>query len=325
MRALRLLTFSFLLLPFSFHVRAADVVLYTSVDEPIARPIVRAFEKSTGAHVILVTDAEATKSVGLAERVRAEKDRPQADVFWGNEPFLTINLAEEGFLAEYDSPAAKDVPDRFKDPKHRWASNGLRARVLAQATISSFMPKGIEDLKHPALKGRAAMARPTAGTTGGHVAALYVLWGEDKAKNYFRDLRANGIKLLGGNSVVADSVGRGTLLCGLTDNDDVASAKENGGMLDAMLPDQETFGTLMIPTTVGIVTNAPHADEAKKLADHLLSPAVEKQLLDAKFAIASVRELEKSKIKPMDVDYREVAKVMPKAVRESTAILEGRE
>src|SRR3982750_3975194 len=121
---------------------AADVVLYTSVDQPIAAPIVKQFEKSTGIHVVLVTDAEATKSVGLAERIRAEKDNPQADVFWGNEPFHTINLAEDGLLAEYESPSAKDVPARFKDPKHRWTGNGLRARVIAQAAISSFMPRG---------------------------------------------------------------------------------------------------------------------------------------------------------------------------------------
>ncbi len=81
------------------------------VDEPIARPIIQEFEKQSGIQVVLVTDAEATKSVGLAERLRAEKGNPQADVFWGNEPFHTINLAEEGLLAPYESHSAKDVPE----------------------------------------------------------------------------------------------------------------------------------------------------------------------------------------------------------------------
>src|SRR5438874_1086383 len=70
----------------------SEVVLYTSVDEPVAAPIVREFEKRTGIHVILQTDTEATKSVGLAERLRAERDNPRADVWWGNEIFLTILL-----------------------------------------------------------------------------------------------------------------------------------------------------------------------------------------------------------------------------------------
>src|SRR4051812_37517278 len=73
-----------------------EVVIYTSVDQPYCAPILMEFERRSGIHVVLKTDAEATKSVGLAERLRAEKDHPQADVWWSNEIFLTINLADEG-------------------------------------------------------------------------------------------------------------------------------------------------------------------------------------------------------------------------------------
>ena len=48
------------------------------------------FEKQTGIHVRLVTDTEATKSAALSERIEAEKDHPQADVYWGNEIFHTV-------------------------------------------------------------------------------------------------------------------------------------------------------------------------------------------------------------------------------------------
>ncbi len=301
-----------------------EVVLYTSVDQPYAAAVVKEFERKTGINVLLVTDAEATKSVGLAERIRAEKDNPRADVFWGNEPFHTINLAEEGLFQPYESPSAKDVPAQLKDPQHRWAGNGLRARVIG---VSPDVAKldSLFDLTAPALKDRIAMARPSAGTTGGHVAAMYVLWGEDVARKYFRDLRANGVKLLGGNSVVAQAVADGTIAAGLTDNDDVAAAQANGGKIEAVLPDQPAFGTLMIPTTVGLVAGATHADGAKQLIDHLLSPDVERQLLEQKFVAWSVRDVATGKVKAMDVDLREVAKQMPRAVREATAILEGRE
>ena len=75
-----------------------EVVLYTSVDEPVAKPILDEFTKQTGIKVILKTDSEASKTAGLVETLRAEKANPQADVFWDNEPFHTINLAEEGVL-----------------------------------------------------------------------------------------------------------------------------------------------------------------------------------------------------------------------------------
>src|SRR5688572_31906983 len=72
---------------------AQRVVVYTSVDQPVAEPILREFEKRTGIKVDVQTDTEATKSAGLAARLQAEKANPQADVWWGNEIFHTINLA----------------------------------------------------------------------------------------------------------------------------------------------------------------------------------------------------------------------------------------
>jgi iron(III) transport system substrate-binding protein len=300
--------------------RTPELVLYTSVDQPYAEPIVREFEKQIGIKVRLVTDTEASKSVGLAERLRAEKANPQCDVWWGNEPFHTINLAEEGLLQPYESPNATDVSSLFCDPQHRFTGNALRARVIATNGLSI---RRLEDLRDPSLKGAIAMARPTAGTTGGHVTALFVFWGEQRAVQFFRDLRANEIKLLGGNGAVAEAVGLGQLRAGLTDNDDCAAVTREGGKLEMVLPDQDGQGTLMIPTTVGLVTGTKRSDQAKKLVDYLLSAEVEQKLIDAKFAGWSVRR--PNDVKAIQVDYREVARAMPGAVRRAAAILEGRE
>ncbi len=310
-----------------------SVVLYTSVDEPIARPLINEFTRQTGIVVTLVTDTEASKSVGLAERLRAEKDHPQADVWWGNEPFHTINLADEGLLAPYDSPNAKDIAERFKDPQHRWTGNGLRVRVIAlyQGPMTATPPPlrkpmtGVEDFAEPDLKDRIAMARPTAGTTGGHVAALYTVWGAETADRFFRALRANNVKLLGGNSVVAEEVAKNPMLFGLTDNDDVASMADESHSIAAMLPDQKGVGTLALPTTVGLVTGARNPEAAKKLIDFLLTKETEQKLIDVKFAMFSARADAKNDAKFMAVDYPNVAKGMATAVRRATSILEGRE
>jgi iron(III) transport system substrate-binding protein len=58
-----------------------EVVVYTSVDEVFARPIAEQFERETGTRVRLVPDTEETKSTGLLNRLIAERERPQADVF----------------------------------------------------------------------------------------------------------------------------------------------------------------------------------------------------------------------------------------------------
>lgn len=312
--------------------RAGDsggrVVLYTSVDEPYVRPIVEEFQKQTGIEVSLLTDAEASKSVGLSERIRAEKDHPQADVWWNNECFLTINLASEGILEAYASPSAADIPDSFKDPEHRWAASILRVRMLVSAAsgeAGQFHPTHLHDLLRPELKDHMAIARPTAGTTGGHMAALYVLWGKPRAESFLRGLHDNGIRLVGGNSIVAESVARGDIWAGLCDNDDAADASANVGKLEAVLPDQGDGedGTLAIPCTIGLVAHGPHPAAARRLIDYLLSRQVDQKLIDAKFAWSSTRNAA-GHGRFMKVDYAAVARTMPSAIRSATAILEGR-
>jgi iron(III) transport system substrate-binding protein len=306
---------------------SGEVVLYTSVDEPVATPIVREFERQTGLKVILKTDGEATKTAGLAERLEAEKDRPQADVWWSNEVFHTINLANRGLFAAHESAATAAIPSRYKDAQHRWAGAGLRVRVIAVSTRGEIKKplRSLADLTATELKGKVCMARPTAGTTAGHVAVLYTLLGKEKAERFFLDLKQNGVQLLGGNSVVAEYVGQGRMLAGLSDNDDVDAAAREGGKIEAMLPDQAEgqMGTLLIPCTVGLVAGGPHSEAAKKLADYLLSKSVEKALIDANFAKYSVFD-EKPNIKAMDVDYASAAANMREAVELALKVLEGR-
>ena len=67
-------------------------------------------QKQSGAKVNAVYDTEETKSTGLANRLLAEKARPQADVFWSNEPVRTLVLKSRDVLASYRSPSAEGIP-----------------------------------------------------------------------------------------------------------------------------------------------------------------------------------------------------------------------
>src|SRR5205823_4117257 len=141
-------------------------------------------------------------------------------------------------------------------------------------------------------------------------------WGRDRADSFFRGLRDNGVKLLGGNSVVAESVARGQLWAGLCDNDDAADAGTSIGRLGTELPDQGEGedGTLAMPCTVGLVAGAPHPEAARRLIDFLLSAEVDRALVDKKFAWCSTRQ-SSGKGRFMDVDYRIVAQRTSEAIR----------
>jgi hypothetical protein len=49
--------------------QSREVTLYTSVDAYVAQPVVAAYEQQSGVKVILVTDTEATKTLGLVQRL----------------------------------------------------------------------------------------------------------------------------------------------------------------------------------------------------------------------------------------------------------------
>lgn len=88
-------------------VRASGlVVIYTSADQVFSEPILKHYETISGVTVKAVYDVEAAKTVGLVNRLIAEKNNPQADVFWNSEIARTIALKERGLLVPYISPSA---------------------------------------------------------------------------------------------------------------------------------------------------------------------------------------------------------------------------
>jgi iron(III) transport system substrate-binding protein len=261
--------------------QARTVTIYVSTDRVFSEPVLREYERRSGVRVNPVYDTEETKSTGLANRLLAEKARPQADVFWSNEPVRTLVLKSRGVLAPYRSPGAKGIPNALIDPEGYWTGFSARVRVIAYNTKTvkaDAAPKSIFDLADPKWNGQVAMADPRFGSTSFHVAALYALVGDEKMDDFFRRLKANGVRVVDGNSVVRDLVARGDVKVGLTDTDDVNVAMEDGQPIAMVLPDKDGLGVPVMPNMVSLIANAPHPADARQLIDYLLSPDVERQL-----------------------------------------------
>src|SRR5512138_1236068 len=126
---------------------AREVVVYTSVDQPFSQPVFEAFEKRTGIKVRAVYDTEETKSTGVLNRLIAEANSPQADVFWANDPVRPFVLVQRGLVEPYVSPAAAGIPAQFKAADGTWTGIGARARVLLinRDKIGDGKPASIRD------------------------------------------------------------------------------------------------------------------------------------------------------------------------------------
>jgi iron(III) transport system substrate-binding protein len=245
--------------------RATSVVVYTAQDQVYSEPILRAFERETGIRVRAVYDSEAVKTVGLVNRLLAEKAQPQCDVLWNNEELRVHQLAARGVLAD--------------DPP--WERIGYRSRRIVVNTNRLDLadaPRSLLELTNTTWRGRIAMAYPLFGTTATHILALRQHWGETTWREWCRALQANQPLILDGNSVVVRMVGRGEAVVGLTDSDDIAAGQREGYPITGLPLTEES---LLIPNTVAVVRGAPRPESARRLADWLQQPAVVLRLVDA--------------------------------------------
>ena len=307
-----------------------EVVLYCSVDQGLAEPVIAEFEKQTGIKVLSRFDTEAGKTVGLVQRIRAEATSPIADVFWSSEIFHTIRLARESLLAPYNSAMTKNWPGRFSDPNGRWYGFALRARVIAYNTNRvhpNDAPQCLEDVLDSKWKGRVVMATPEFGTTGGDVASWFAHYGFDRARKILEALKANKIRLVPGNSTAVRMVATGQADICFTDTDDVYAAGANGWPVAMNYLDQGGDGALVIPNTAAVIKGAVHPEEAKELMDFLLSEQLEQMLARSdshNFPIRSALA-EQFKLyavpKSLDVSYEKVSEKLSIAIQTAREIL----
>lgn len=278
-----------------------SVVIYTSVDQVFSEKILSDFEKETGITVKAVYDVEASKTVGLEKRLVAEKDSPQADVFWNSEHIRTLRLVEKDLFAPYSSNNATDIPNTYKDTeKNLWTGFGVRARVLVvnkNLINKESYPSKLSDLTDPKWKGKASIAKPLFGTTSTHFTALYTRDGENSLKEFINQLKENDVAILTGNSHVRDSVVNGEYAFGLTDTDDASVSIQKGAPIEMIFMDQDSEGSFAVFQTTALVKNGPNPENAKKLIDYLVSKKAEKALIEMGAVQLSVRNKENNSIK----------------------------
>ncbi len=256
------------------------VVVYVSHDQVFSEPILKDFEKETDIKVRAIYDTEETKSTGAMNRLIAEKNNPQADVYWANEPIRAEVLRQQRIAAPYISPNAEGIPASFKDTSGYWTGFATRARVLVVNKNAGAKPDSVRAYTDPRWRGRTVIANPLFGTTTTEIAALFVLWGNERAQAFMEAVKANGIKLSPSNGDSADLVAGGEFAFSLVDSDDAVSRMRQHLPIELVYPDQgaDGLGCFLVPNAAVLIDGAPHPDLGKKLIDYLLSRETEAKL-----------------------------------------------
>ncbi len=254
-----------------------NLIIYCSVDEIWSSPIFRKFTDKTGIEIKPVYDSEANKSVGLANRLIAEKNNPVADVYWSGEPLQIERLARSGVLCPYLKAGIK-LPEYFSSWNNAyWFPNSFRQRVFVINTNIykdlELYPDSVFDLTNRIYYGKAAMANPNFGSTLFHFASLYTKLGKKDFIKFMKNIRENKVKIYAGNSQVALQVVSGNRAFGLTDNDD-AQREINKGTAIVMKGCREYF-----PSGISIINKKEIKDEVlRKFISFIISDDVQEEL-----------------------------------------------
>ena len=294
-----------------------SVTVYVSEDQVFSEPLLKAFEAQTGILVHAVYDSEESKSTGVMNRLIAEKNNPQADVYWANEPIRAEVLRKKGILAPYISPNAKGIDAVFKQKQGYWTGFSARIRLFIVNKQVASNPASVLDYANPDLTLRGVIANPLFGTTTSHIAALFTRLGDARGKHFLKQMQARHIALASSNGESADLVAAGSYDYALVDSDDAISRIRRHDPVQIVYPDQNTdgMGVFVVPNTVMLIARAPHPQNAKKLIDFLLRPQTEQQLAFADCAQIPLHKgvkmpaelLPLERLKVMSVDYASIA------------------
>jgi iron(III) transport system substrate-binding protein len=240
----------------------------------------------------------------MTQRLSLEKDKPNADVFWGNEPMNTAYLADLGVFEPLPAGVDDGFPAERRDAKRRYVEFAGRVRILLVNTEllpdPATWPTSVSDLVDPKWGGekrRAAVAKPLTGSTYTHAVTL-LSRDEAAAKAFWQAVaeraKRGEVKTVPGNGAVMQQVAdsKNGVAFGLTDTDDARVAIARGAPVAVVYPDQGEGrpGALVFPNTLALVRKGSHPAGAARLLSWLASKDVERRLAESPIANVPVRD-----------------------------------
>ena len=251
-----------------------ELVVYCTVQEEWCRPMVAAFEKTTGIKVLMTR-----KSAGeYYAQIKAEAANPRGDIWWGGTGDPHLQAAEEGLTEYYKSPRMSELHDwavrQWEQSKGRTV--GIYAGALGYSyNVDQLKKKGIaepkcwSDLIKPAFKDEVQLANPnSSGTSYTMLATLVQLMGEDKAFEYLKALHKNVNQYTKSGAAPARAAATGESIVGITFQHDAVVQVINGANLKIVSPCE---GTGYEIGSMSIIKGAKNMDNAKKWYDWALT------------------------------------------------------
>jgi iron(III) transport system substrate-binding protein len=255
------------------------VVVYVEAARRTAGPVLKLFEEQSGVKV----SARYRETLGesFPSVLKAEAEAGRADVFWAATPLAAIELAREGLAVPFRPAGARPVPGQYRDPRYLWIGFAVNPRVIIynnERLKREEAPTSTLDLVRPPWAGKGAVASIRQGSAAFHAAALFSLWGRERARAFFEELRASGSQIVEDDTAVRRLVATGEALWGVIDLDEAICAKRESDPIHIFFPDRLSLGAVVPPQVAVLLRGAPNPAQAKGLFAYLFSTEAAWQL-----------------------------------------------
>ncbi|MEW5815566.1 MAG: ABC transporter substrate-binding protein [Spirochaetota bacterium] len=328
---------SFTLLPGCMNLFAAGqkegqekrVTAYTTLDEETARAVFKEFTSETG----IAVDWVRLSTGECGARLEAEKENPQASIWYGGVGIGHIEAKNKGLTIPYDSPAAANIPANFKDKDHFWT--GIYAGALCFESNTKMLekynltaPVSWQEIIDPKYAGHIQMANPgSSGTSYNVLSTLVQIFGEDKAFELLKQLDKNINQYTRSGSAPGKHAALGEVTIAIGYAHDAAKLINEGYPLKLTFPSE---GTGYEIASISLIKGGParETEAARQLYDWALGenaarvyaknfnvPFVDVPLLKGVFPI--------SKIKTINQDDEWAAKNKERLVEKWNEVIGG--
>lgn len=267
---------------------AANLTVYSSVDEENSRAILSAFTKATGVQVDMIF----LSSGPAMSRISAEKNNPQADVWFGAPNENHIIAKTNDLTQPHVSQNAGDLEPQFKDAEGFWHAFymnplgfGVRHEDLQKA--GKPIPHSWQDLLNPAYKGMIQMPSPqSSGTSYSLIQTLIQIMGEDGAFKFMQDLNANIQTYTQSGTAPAQNLAIGETQIAIQFTPAFLKLLDQNYPVQVIFPEE---GVGFEAAAVSIIKGAKNLDDAKKLVDWITSKEGQEAVVAARAYFFPIR------------------------------------